>query len=106
MHGGEVAQELLVADDQKARRVLAVLALRAPPGVRRRTAMGASVVACHSRTHCGLSAAGTMSSPRATRPARKSAWHAATACVVLPSPMSSARSSRSSSKKRRTPSRW
>ena len=47
-----------------------------------------------------------MTRPLRTRPARKRAWHAAIACVVFPSPMSSARRRRPCSSRRATPSRW
>jgi hypothetical protein len=104
MHGCEVAKELLVADDGEASLAIRVLSIALLLASMDR--IGTSVVACHSRTHCGFSAAGTMSNPRAARPVLNSAWHAATAWVVLPSPMSSASKSRSSSKKRRTPSSW
>jgi hypothetical protein len=60
----------------------------------------------HSRTHCDLRLAGTSSRPLRTSPWCQSTWQAAIAWIVLPRPMSSARSSRPCSSSRLTPSTW
>ena len=70
------------------------------------TSMGRSEKWAHSRAHWGLSDAGAMTRPRRTLPVRQRMSQQAIAWAVLPSPMSSARSSRPVSRNRFTPSRW